>query len=56
MRVRVRFDPENQWIVETKRWYSFYWYYQARLHGDNAYKRACVYARALKYPQIEEIK
>jgi hypothetical protein len=56
MRVRVRFDPRGLWIIETKRWYNFSWMYADSVTGDNAYERAHFYARALKYPQIEEIK
>ncbi len=56
MKARVRSDPRGCWIVETKRWYNFSWMYADSFTGDHAYKRACIYARALKYPQIEEIK
>jgi hypothetical protein len=57
MRVRIRFDPRGYWIIETKRWYDFLgWMIADSVTGDNAYERAHFYARALKYPQIEEIK
>lgn len=56
MRARVRFEPRGYWIVETKRWHDFSWMHRDSFTGDNAYERACIYARALKYPQIEEIK
>jgi hypothetical protein len=57
MRVRLRLIPRDYWIVETKRWYDFLgWMIADSFTGDNAYERAHFYARALKYPQIEEIK
>ena len=56
MRVRIRLHPKGYWVVETKRWYEFDWQYENLFSGDNDYERAHFYARALKYPQIEEIK
>ena len=55
MRVRVRLHPKGYWVVETKRWYEFDWQYENLFSGDNDYERAHFYARALKYPQFEEI-
>jgi hypothetical protein len=55
MRVRLRFDPNEIWIVEGKHWYNFNWHYENSFMGDNAYERAHFYARALRHPHIEEI-
>ena len=56
MRVRLRFNPHEIWIVEGKHWYNFQWHYENSFMGDNAYERAHFYARLLKNPEIEEIK
>jgi hypothetical protein len=55
MRVRLRLDPRQFWVVESLVWYNFEWSYEQCFHGENAYERAHVYARALKHPKIEEI-
>jgi hypothetical protein len=55
MRVRLRFDAREYWVVETKPWYNFFWKIEDSFHGDNAYERAHFYARALKNPHTEEI-
>lgn len=55
MRVRLRFDAREYWVVETKLWYNFFWKIEDSFHGDNAYERAHFYARALKNPHTEEI-
>jgi hypothetical protein len=55
MRVRLRFHPEQYWVVEYKSWYYFNWEYAASFIGDEDYQRAITYALALKNPRIEEI-
>jgi hypothetical protein len=55
MRVRLRLDPNEIWIVEGKHWYNFNWHYENSFMGDNAYERAHFYARMLKHPKTEEI-
>ena len=55
MRVRLRFDPREYWVVESKLWYNFHWKIEASYQGDDAYERAHFYARALKHPHTEEI-
>jgi hypothetical protein len=55
IRVRLRFGPDKFWYVESKQWWSFGWNYEKLFGGDDAYERAHFYARALKFPYIEEI-
>ena len=55
MRVRIRFDADEYWVVESKPWYNFFWKIEKSFMGDNAYERANFYARALKHPHTEEI-
>jgi hypothetical protein len=55
MRIRLRFTPDKDWIVESKHWYNFKWKYEQLFSGDNAYERAFFYARAVQHPTIEEI-
>lgn len=59
MRVRLRLDPKNYLVVESKCWYQFKWQYEKDFYGDNerstTYERAKEYAQALLHPEIEEI-
>ena len=55
MRVRLRFHPDQYWVVEYKSWYYFNWEYATSFSGDEDYERAMTYALALKNPRIEEI-
>lgn len=55
MKVRLRLDPRQKWVVETKRWYEFNWQYQESFYGDKAYDSAKDYALRLKYQATEEI-
>lgn len=55
MRVRIRLHPDDYWCVESKYWYNFSWKYRRSFSCDNAYERAQFHARALMYPQTEEI-
>jgi hypothetical protein len=56
MKVRLLFAPDDVWWVQSKHWWCFGWYDEKCFIGDDAYERAHFYARALKYPHIEEIK
>ena len=55
MKVRLRFDPREVWVVESKYWYEFTWHFKESFSGDGSYTRAYMYARTLKRPHIEEI-
>ena len=55
MRVRLRFDPRDAWVVERMHWYEFTWHYVESFIGDFSYTRAFMYATKLKRPHIEEI-
>jgi hypothetical protein len=55
MRVRLRFDPRESWVVERKHWYEFTWRVVESFIGDHSYARVYMYARTLKRPHIEEI-
>jgi hypothetical protein len=55
MRVRLRFNPREMWVVESKHWYELKWTFHDMFGGDNSYTRAYLYARTLKRPHIEEI-
>ena len=55
MRVRLRFDPRELWVVESKYWYEFTWHLRESFSGDGSYTRAYMYARTLKRPHTEEI-
>ena len=55
MRVRLRRGPSEEWVVESRNWWSFGWYYEKCFLGDDAYNRAYYYAKALKHPHTEEV-
>jgi hypothetical protein len=61
MRVRLRLDPRNNWVVESKYWYQFKWqcesvfYFHSASEKSTAYELAKEYAQALLHPEIEEI-
>lgn len=56
MKVRLLFAPDDVWWVQSKCWWHFSWHDEKCFIGDDAYERAHFYARALKYPHIEEIE
>lgn len=56
MRVRLRFNPREMWVVESKKWYELSWVFRDMFGGDNSYHRALAYAKLLKYPIIEDLE
>lgn len=55
MRVRIRRDPKDIWLVEEKQWWDFSWRYVESFYGDNSEKRAIEFSRKLIDPVIIEI-
>jgi|Laugrespbdmm15sd_2_1035082.scaffolds.fasta_scaffold12411_4 hypothetical protein len=57
MRVRLRLNPEKDWVVESKCWHNILWQYEKTfyVYDGDAYERARHYAVLLKHPTIEEI-
>lgn len=55
MKVRIRQSPvcPDNWQVETRRWYQLRWHYAGTYHG---YEGAWKVARAIKHPNVEEVK
>jgi hypothetical protein len=55
MRVRIRKDIDDGWVVESKYWYNFHWVVEKYTIGDDAEKRALRYAQNLINPTIIEL-
>jgi hypothetical protein len=55
MRVRIRKHPIGYWVVESKVFWDYYWYYEQSFHGDDMEKRALQYAQDLINPMIIEV-
>ena len=55
MKVRLRQNPEypTAWWVETRRWYQLRW---RRVGAFDGYEQALKVARAIKHPNMEEVK